>query len=87
MKLYYDDGCPYCRKIKQIVTALDTGGRVETYSLDDPEHRQDIVDVHGEYVDAPHLFDGDTVYYGVGPVAKRLATRLPAITLSGVSAA
>jgi len=84
MQLLYSDSCQYCRTAAAAVRAADLAGRVETLPLESERGRALVEDVHGEYLHSPHLLTDEMVYYGVGPVLRALATRLPGLTLGGL---
>lgn len=76
MELLYSRECPYCRKAAWVVNVVDVTGAVETVALESEEGTKMVIDHHGEYLHAPHLFTDSLVYYGVGPTAKALGKRL-----------
>ena len=74
--LIYKGECPYCRMAASVVEGADLGGNVETVPIESERATLLIEEHHGEFVNSPHLFTEDMVYYGVAPVAKALPAAL-----------
>jgi hypothetical protein len=55
-----------------VVEGVDVGKNVETVPIESERAKEMIEDHHGEFVNSPHLFTEEMVYYGVAPVAKAL---------------
>ena len=82
LELVFSSECPYCRAAARAVRAADVGGHVELTPIESERGERLVENHHNEYVHAPHLFTESTVYYGVGPTMRGLATELPASYLS-----
>ena len=74
--LIYKGSCPYCTMAASAVEGVDVGSNVETLAIETDRAREMIEDHHGEFVNSPHLFTDNMVYYGVSPVAKALPRAL-----------
>jgi predicted DCC family thiol-disulfide oxidoreductase YuxK len=85
MELVYKESCPYCRAIARGVDVADIPDRIRLTAIESERGRSLIEDHHGEYVEAPHLFTSDLVYYGVAPTAKGLAKEYPKALFGGQS--
>lgn len=70
--LIYKGECPYCRLAASTVEGADIFNNVETVPIESERAMLLIESHHGEFVNSPHLFTEDMVYYGVTPVAKAL---------------
>lgn len=69
LELIFKASCPYCTIAAGIVTRLDVLGKVRATPIETPRAQELIEDHHGEFVNSPHLFTPDYVYYGVSPTA------------------
>lgn len=72
MELVYKEECPYCLFAADTISRLDAFDAIETTPIESARGRRLVEDHHGEYVESPHLFTDEYVYYGVIPVAKAL---------------
>lgn len=84
MELVYSESCPYCRAIVRIVKALDRADEIHLTPIESLRGESLVADHHGKYVHAPHLFTDTHVFYGIKPVARKLARELPTLALRGL---
>lgn len=73
--LLYSARCPYCRFVAAIIDRLPLWRDIDIHPIEADYGYDLVVEHHGEYVHAPHLFESDYVYYGVKPVTLRLLRR------------
>lgn len=84
VQLVYSGDCPYCRVVAWVVGFLDVAGLVDRVTIESKKGTGLIYEWHGEYVHAPHLRVGQRLYWGVKPVAWRVAIALPLLFLGGL---
>ena len=72
-ELIYDSQCPHCRRIKRAVELADLRGTFRMTPIDSDRGRALIEDTHGEFIEAPHLYTDELVYYGVEDAARGVA--------------
>lgn len=77
LELLYSGECPICRSVAGALACFQLTGVLLLIPIESPRGQGMVKSHHGEYVHAPHLFTPERVYYGIGPVAKGLATELP----------
>lgn len=85
VELVYDGDCPYCRRIASLIDGLDPGDMVRLTDIESERGRRLIEQQHGRFIHSPHLFTPEYAYYGLGPVARRLAIVMPQVTALGLA--
>jgi len=76
-ELVYDGECPYCRAIARWVRTMDLRNRFRLTDINSGRGRLLVESHHSRFVDTPHLFTDELVYYGVKPTARGVFKELP----------
>lgn len=77
LELVYKESCKYCLMIARWLGRLDWAGKVRLTPIESERGRSLVEDHHGRFVDSPHFFTPDVVYYGVRPTAEGVVKELP----------